>query len=309
MGSWRGLAESYPPNPYPDTVATGMWRFWCELKRREPGSKLGGFYAKKSGYHGKPADLEDHGVGNRATDYSIRYARDRGGPNLSAAIDWTFPDAQAGDYRRFAMYGARVKTAFLNRDPRLVGWREWLGQTDVDSSLTGEGLDFYTWETRTPDASHRWHAHKSKTRTRLHVWNDYLNMLSILDGETLAQWRERTTITEGVEPMLDDADKKFINEALLRTAAIVRGQDANRDYAADVNAPWINSSPNLGTLRAQMLAGFAALGAAVEGVDEAVLARLGGVPVEMAAETLIAALGEQTAGAIAAAVTARTAAP
>lgn len=153
-------------------------RFMEELLALAPGSQNGGLYANKPGYHNLRNNLIRQGLIN---DYSVRATVDKQGPgDKSAAYDWTFPEAQRGDRTRIRFFMTRIKVVFDARDPRLKGWREALGQQDLDSPP--EGFDFDSWTTRTPGISHDWHIHLSEHRLFLADWANKEKMLSILSG-------------------------------------------------------------------------------------------------------------------------------
>jgi len=172
-------------NPNPARITAAMWWFGEQLLALEPGTLLAGIYANKPGYHNTRA-------ANATTDYSVRDTVDQRGPSdKAAAIDWTFPEAQRGDYRRMAVYGWRLRAAYDARDPRLAGWREALGQVDVDA--TPEGLDFRYWRTRTPDDTHLWHWHFSECREVVTYYSNKGALLSVLRGQTYEQWRAGET--------------------------------------------------------------------------------------------------------------------
>jgi hypothetical protein len=182
-------------NPDVARITDPMWRFMEALLRLEPGTKNGGIYAYKAGYHNTRRNLLNHRDANGdypwRNDYSIRLPEDRRGPDDKAcAWDWTFPDAQAGRYATIIKYGDRIEAAFNARDPRLRGHREVLIQADPDTYA--EGFDFVGWYRRTPDSSHLWHGHGSVLRAYVGEQWPYDNMLSILSGESLAAWRART---------------------------------------------------------------------------------------------------------------------
>jgi hypothetical protein len=189
-------------NPNPDRITDASWWFMEQLLGLAPGTVNGGIYAIKPGYHNTRNNLRAHPAWRN--DYSIRLPADRRGPGDKAAgYDWTFPDAQAGDYRRIRMYGDRVRRAFQQRDPRLSGWREVMIQADADAPP--EGYDFVTWTTRTPEPAHRWHGHFSELRENLESYPTKQAMLSILDGRSLAEWRA----TMGVAYRIQSTDPKY----------------------------------------------------------------------------------------------------
>lgn len=175
-------------NPNPARISAAMWEFVEALEALEPADTeySGSWGDWKPGYHADRNTL----LRNPAwrNDYSIRLPADKLGPGqMGAANDWTFRSAQRGDFSNISKYGGRVAAAHAARDPRLSGWREVLIQADMDKPP--EGFDFVTWTTRTPDATHAWHGHFSILRQRIEDRSTYQAMLSILRGETLAQWQ------------------------------------------------------------------------------------------------------------------------
>lgn len=183
------MADSDPdPNPNPGRITDEMWWLWLQLQALEPDTELGGIYANKRGYHNTGAANEANWPG----DYSIRDPQDRRGAHWrdrAAAIDWTFPDAQGGDYRRIAKYHARLMAAGRAGDPRLAGWREALGQADQDGEV--EGFDFRHHFARSADESHLWHIHLSETREWVDSKVNKEALLSVLIGESLAAYLAR----------------------------------------------------------------------------------------------------------------------
>ena len=177
-------------NPHPDHITAEMWWFIEQLQALEPKDTVfaGAWGRAKPGYHCDYWKLVNTPAWRN--DYSVRLADDKvGGTSLEqfgAATDWTFRSAQAGNFANIRKYGGRIAIAFANRDPRLKGWREVLIQADNDKPP--EGFDFVSWSTRTPDSTHEWHGHFSCLRKFLHTLSVFQAMLSILRGETLAQW-------------------------------------------------------------------------------------------------------------------------
>ena len=172
-------------NPDPGRISAALWYFVEECLAMQAGTEYGGTFADKPGYHNTRDNLIRQG---RSNDYSVRLAADKAGPgNRTAAFDWTFPDAQRGQYATIIRYGERVRAAFRARDPRLHGWRELLIQADPDGSA--EGFDFTSWSERTPDSSHLWHGHFSVLRQYVNDMTVMNGMLSILVGESLDTWR------------------------------------------------------------------------------------------------------------------------
>jgi GH25 family lysozyme M1 (1,4-beta-N-acetylmuramidase)/peptidoglycan hydrolase-like protein with peptidoglycan-binding domain len=152
---------------------------WPGMKALSNSSKLGGIYANKPGYHNKRENLP-------ASDYSVaQFAVDRQGPDdEAAAIDWTFPSAQAGDYREISKFSKRLYAARNDADDTRTKYiREFFGQIDSDSTV--EGWDYSKNRAASSDKSHLWHIHLSIHRKYV---NDPLAMkaiLSILKGESL----------------------------------------------------------------------------------------------------------------------------
>lgn len=176
------------PNPNPERVTDAMWRFSLALVDLEPGTVIAGIYVNKPGFHGTRAqNIARSGEGG---DYSIRHPLDLLGPDdKAAAVDWTHRSAQSGDYRSMAKYGDRLEAAFVARDPRLYGWHEAQGQTDTDAPP--EELNFDTWTRGVPSSSHAWHWHFSEHRAFAEWWANKECLLSILRGESLADYLAR----------------------------------------------------------------------------------------------------------------------
>ncbi len=169
-------------NPNPARVTDALWWLWLQLKNLEPSSELGGMFANKSGYHNTRA-------ANKPTNYSVREAEDQEGPaDKCAALDWTFPDAQRGDYSTISKYCRRLMASSKDsNDPRLDNLREWYGQADTDSHV--EGWDCRHLVEVTSDSSHLWHIHFSFDRGKVADFSTMGALLSVLKGETVAQWR------------------------------------------------------------------------------------------------------------------------
>jgi hypothetical protein len=182
-------------NPQPAHITAEMWWFVEELERIESKDTVfaGAWGRFKPGYHCDYWELWNHKVDGAfiwRNDYSIKLPDDKvGGTPLEqfgAAVDWTFLSAQAGNFTNFRKYGGRIRAAWAAHDPRLKGWREVLCQGDPD--VSADGYDFVSWTERTPDATHTWHMHFSVLRKFLRTLSVYRAMISILKGETLAQW-------------------------------------------------------------------------------------------------------------------------
>lgn len=174
-------------NPNPSRVTDQLWNLWEGFEAIEPIVVLGGIYAPKSGYH----DTRD---ANPPTNYSVaQYPIDRQGPgDKAAAIDLTFPDAQAkppryGTINKYSQRLLAAGQAGRDADPRTVYMREFYGNIDTDSEV--EGWDYARHGAATSDTSHLWHIHISIHRGYVTDPEMTRAVLSILKGETVAQWR------------------------------------------------------------------------------------------------------------------------
>jgi hypothetical protein len=157
---------------------------WPGMEKLHPAGRLGGILARKRGYHNSRDHLPSY-------DYSVaQFAVDREGPDTeAAAIDWTFPDAQAGDYRSIAKFSSRLLAAGRAGDPRTIFIREFFGNTDSDREV--EGWDFSKNRASSSDTSHLWHIHISIHRKYVNSVKAMQAILSILSGESLAAWNEK----------------------------------------------------------------------------------------------------------------------
>lgn len=182
-------------NPNPDDITDAEWWFWLRLHELEPATKLGGILAHKPGFHAvgqyHKDRGKDHGQGKAATDYSIRDAVNRKGKWLThaSALDWTFPDAQAGKYGTIDKYTSRLMRSALDKaDPRLdMILYEFYGQADSDRQV--EGYDEFHEEFASSDSSHLWHLHISFLRSECDDFWGMWALLTVLMGWSVAQWR------------------------------------------------------------------------------------------------------------------------
>lgn len=159
-----------------------MWYLWEQLHSLVPESELGGIYAFKSGYHATRKDNQN----NWPNNYSIKDQEDLGGPSdKAAAIDWTFPDAQAGHYATIDKYSSRLLASGKDpNDNRLDGWREFYGQSDSDTAV--EGWDFRYVQAVSSDSSHLWHIHLSCDRDKVDSRANMDKLLEVLRGDDVA---------------------------------------------------------------------------------------------------------------------------
>lgn len=176
------------PNPNPGQITNAEWWLWLHLQALESKTKLGGILAMKSGYHAPGS----YNLKNYPGNYSIRDAPDKTGPwwkDFSSALDWTFPDAQAGNFATIDRYTSRLlKSALDAGDPRLdLILVEFYGQADNDRAV--EGYDERDEHHATSDASHLWHLHLSFIRSKCGDFWGMWALLTVLMGWTVAQWR------------------------------------------------------------------------------------------------------------------------
>ena len=181
-------------NPNPTHISDEMWWFVEEWERLESETVYAGSWGDfKPGYHCDYYTLKHHS--GWQNDYSVQLADDQvpaphANEKLGAAVDITFPSAQNGNFTNIRRYSDRIRAAWKARDPRLKGWREVLcNSSDGDSGA--DGFDFTNWTERTPDDTHKWHIHFSCLRKYLRILDVFQAMMSILRGETLAQWLAR----------------------------------------------------------------------------------------------------------------------
>lgn len=175
------------------------------MKALEPKSKLAGILARKPGYHNSRDHLPDD-------DYSVaQFAVDREGPaNEGSAIDWTFPNAQSGDYSTISKYSKRLYAVRGGNDSRTVYMREFFGNTDTDTAV--EGWDYSKNKASVSDSSHLWHIHISIHRKYINSTAAMKAILSILKGETEDQWKAQNArdvvfqYFEGKLPVLKKGD-------------------------------------------------------------------------------------------------------
>lgn len=193
--------RTHPPGTYPDftqvstvdnNYVTPAQNWLMDmLLALDPKGRNGGQYADKPGYHNTRRANRLKWPGN----YSVRDAVDLAGPDdKTAAFDWTFIDAQAGDYRTFNRFMGRIiASADDPDDPRLNGWREFYGQADSDLQVEGRDTRYFT--AATSDPSHLWHLHGSEDRDKVEsYWNKWA-LLTVLMGWTTEQW-QRSLIKE-----------------------------------------------------------------------------------------------------------------
>jgi hypothetical protein len=177
------------------TTAAQQW-YLDQILDLEPGSDDtdSGGYAHKPGYHDTVAHNDARS--GKGKDYSARDAQDRRGPHdKTRARDWGFTPAWSGDYRRIELYGDRVMAAYRAADPRLRGWREYLGRVSAPVLIDGRktrrvGIDFRYRFLRIPDSSHDTHVHKSENTEHVESYQNKWAMLTVLAGWTVQEWQQ-----------------------------------------------------------------------------------------------------------------------
>lgn len=175
-------------NPNPDEVPDAIWWFMLRLEELEPSSQNGGILAYKPSFHAPGNWIKKH----YPNHYSIRDKINQSGVGMDkgSAWDWTFPDAQRGDYKTIAKYCKRLwNSAHDKNDPRLDLWLfEFFGQIDSDKQV--EGYNEYREEAVSSDGSHLWHAHGSVRRSLANSFWGAWACLTVLMGWSIQKWRE-----------------------------------------------------------------------------------------------------------------------
>lgn len=174
------------PNPN-SQIPDAIWWFMLRLEELEPKSQNGGILAFKPSFHAPGKWVKQH----YPNHYSIRDAINQSGPGWddASAWDWTFPDAQRGDYDTIAKYTQRLwKSAHDKNDPRLDLWLfEFFGQMDNDRAV--EGYNEYREDEVTADDSHLWHLHGSVRRKLANSFWGAWACLTVLMGWSVDKWR------------------------------------------------------------------------------------------------------------------------
>lgn len=199
---WLLRPRAAPTGGKPSHTTDEMWWLWQQLQALEPDSALGGTYADKPGYHNQRNALPSY-------DYSVcDRPPDDGGPgDVCAAIDWTFYDAQRGDYSTISKYTKRLLASAKDLDdPRLNGWREFYGNADDDSYVEGWDCRYYC--AATSDSSHLWHIHISENRDQTRSMDNKVALLSVLKGESVADWLGAGAVEGDGAVLLNDPQTK-----------------------------------------------------------------------------------------------------
>lgn len=290
------------PNPNPSRMTDALWWLVCMREALEPGlSENGGTFADKAGSHNIGANLPDHGEGNIRTDHSIRHAWNRSGPwwkTKCAAHDWTFLDAQRGDYRTINRYTRRLINAMKDpadtRPDKVVFYT--LG--NIDGGVTTEGWnELKNGPEYSGDNTHAWHRHDSFFRN---VVGDFWAMWAVLTidmGWTYQQWQQSleeddmtkeqffSWMTEWVK---SGTGRDALARALLTADGIIPGPPGSTNADGTPNQFWSAASYLQWGYRASVDA-KAFSDAAVKGIAEVRSAISAGQP-QVSEETLTRAL-------------------
>lgn len=207
----RGAPPSFDlpkPNPNPSRMTDALWWLVCMRELLEPSSENGGTYAPKPGSHNAGENLPDFGEGDPRTDHSIRHAWNRSGPwwkTKTAAHDWTFPEAQHGNYSNINKYTKRMINAM--RDPNDLRPDKTvfyvLGNTDGDVQTEGYNEIKNGAET-SGDDSHAWHEHDSFFRNIIGDFWAMWKVLTIDMGWIYAEWQRSVAPPQEVKMDWDD---------------------------------------------------------------------------------------------------------
>lgn len=219
-------------NPNPSRITDAMWWLWESLQAMEPTSVLGGIYANKPGYHGTRNNNDPY-------NYSVvDDPPDQGGPGDKAAgLDWTFPEAQSGNYSRISKYTKRLLSSAQDMDdPRLDGWREFFGQADTDSHV--EGWDCRYGVAATSDSSHLWHCHFSEDRDKTTSQANKNALLSVLRGESVDEWSDDVDAQDVWAYDVDPSSNRYTASGAVWTTF------GRTDYLANDFAPAVMSHIN-----------------------------------------------------------------
>ncbi len=210
------------PNPNPERMTDALWWLVCMREALEPSkSENGGTVAAKPGYHSWGSRLPNHGEGSSKTDHSIRRPDDRTGSwwrDFTSAHDWTFVDAQRGDYRTINLYTRRLIDAMRDpADPRPDDvYAYTLGQLDGD--VVVEGYNEYRDEAETSgDKTHLWHRHDSFRRKIIGLYLKMWQALTIDMGWTVAEWR-RSIEPQEADDMTPEQFIKLLQDNDVRRA-------------------------------------------------------------------------------------------
>lgn len=167
-------------NPYAPRTTDELYEFWVAFKAFEDGARLGGTYTLKPGFHSSVND----NLARWPENYSVRDEINRREPKTVArAIDLTLSQAL------MKRYTARLRAAALANDPRLAPLREFYGTVN-GSSVYGLAHTTPTgaWRSSSADSTHLWHLHLSIFTPYVDDAAALAGILSVLKGESLADY-------------------------------------------------------------------------------------------------------------------------
>lgn len=184
----RGAAPDFTlPKKNPSSYQTdALW--WLVQMRLllVPGTANGGTYANKPGSHniGRQLPTSDHSLNPASINRTGPWWRDK-----CSAHDWTFLNAQRGDYSTISLYTDRLMDAMERGDARAdLAYHYTIGQRDKDRVV--EAYQEIKEEAFTSsDMSHLWHRHDSFRRDRVGDFWVMWAALTIDMGWTEAEWR------------------------------------------------------------------------------------------------------------------------
>jgi hypothetical protein len=215
-------------NPDPVHITDAMWMMWTE--RPDSTWKLGGIYANKKCYH----NTVNANIANWPGAYCVILPLDlKGLLNKARAIDYTMSDA------KMVVYTRRLKNSALDPDdPRLNAMREFYGTTD-NKTVYGLIKDTTTgaWRRSSSDLSHLWHIHISIFTLFCDDWTALEPILSVLSGETLAEWRARMAVLDE-----DDVTKIWRTDDILESPSLTRTGAKRTQDQIDANKWWTGNS-------------------------------------------------------------------
>lgn len=182
------------PNPNPDGIPDPIWWFMLRVEEMEPSSQNSGIFGYKPGFHASGKWNKIHFPNN----YSIRDKVNQSGVGWEkgSAWDWTFPDAQRGNYETINKYSKRLWNSMHDSaDPRLDLWMwEFFGQIDSDRQV--EGYNEYREDNVTSNTSHLWHIHGSVKRSQAGSFWGAWATLTVLMGWSVRKWRDSLPATD-----------------------------------------------------------------------------------------------------------------
>lgn len=196
----RGTAPDFTlPKANPSAYQTdALWWLVQMRLKLAPGSANGGTYANKPGSHNIGRQLP-------TTDHSLNPANiNRVGPwwkDKCSAHDWTFTDAQRGDFTTIKLYTGRLIRAMRDiHDPRPdMIYHYTIGQLDDDRVV--EAYQEIKEESFTSsDTTHLWHRHDSFIRLKCGDFWAMWAALTIDMGWTVDDWRKSLPATQPKPP-------------------------------------------------------------------------------------------------------------